>query len=116
VLLSLCSHYGEVSAVHMKKNIKLRGQAWIIFKDIEAAQKCKEALKGAQLYGKEMVSPLIQKIFYSVSTTDIVAKEKGTFDQKVRVERELRRRKDFQNKQMREQQRLLDKLNRMKDQ
>jgi U2 small nuclear ribonucleoprotein B'' len=34
-LYQLFSHYGEVVEVHAKRNIKMRGQAFIIFKEEE---------------------------------------------------------------------------------
>jgi hypothetical protein len=52
----LFAQYGEILEVHAKKTLKLRGQIFIVFKDLNAASSAKHALNGSILFGKEMVT------------------------------------------------------------
>ena len=47
--------HGEILDIIAKRNIKMKGQAFIIFSDLNAANKAKEALNGVELFGKPMV-------------------------------------------------------------
>jgi len=44
-----------VKKIIAKRNIRMRGQAFIIFKDINSAMEAKRRLHGRELYGKTMV-------------------------------------------------------------
>jgi RNA recognition motif-containing protein len=48
--------YGEILDIVAKKNIRMRGQAFVIFKDINSAMEAKRTLNGREFYGKTMVS------------------------------------------------------------
>ena len=37
-LFQLFSHYGEIVEVHCKRNIKMRGQAFVVYNDEESAE------------------------------------------------------------------------------
>ncbi len=52
----LFAQYGEILEVHAKKTLKLRGQVFIVFKDLNAASSAKHALNGSILFGKDMVT------------------------------------------------------------
>lgn len=54
-LYYLCSQYGEVLDVVAKKNIKMRGQAFIVFKDVNSATAALKALNGFNFFDKPMV-------------------------------------------------------------
>ena len=51
----LFAQYGEILEVHAKKTLKLRGQAFIVFKDLNAASSAKHGLNGSILFGNELV-------------------------------------------------------------
>ena len=51
-LYFLLSQFGEVIDINIKKNNKMRGQAFAIFKDITAATNAKHALNGFTLFDK----------------------------------------------------------------
>ncbi|KAI9865953.1 MAG: U2 snRNP complex subunit msl1 [Trichoglossum hirsutum] len=100
-LYLLFSTYGPVLDVVALKTSKMRGQAHIVFRDIQASTQAMRALQGFNLFGKEMVSPLptpdkisafqpreqiyqlcastIQKISYAKGKSDTVAKLDGTY-------------------------------------
>lgn len=53
-IYQLFSNYGEVVEVHAKGNIKMRGQAFVIYGDEESADNALKALKGEIFFGKPM--------------------------------------------------------------
>jgi U2 small nuclear ribonucleoprotein B'' len=74
----------------MKTN-KMRGQAHIVFKDVQASTQALRALQGFDFFGKEMVwSGLfiwissayivrVQKIVYAKGQSNVIAKLRGTY-------------------------------------
>lgn len=77
------------------KTKKMRGQAHIVFRDVQASTQAMRALQGFEFFGKEMVRVLasfpilyclasthyskIQKIVYAKGTSDIIARLRGTY-------------------------------------
>lgn len=57
-LYTLFSTYGPVLDVVAMKGSKLRGQAHVVFRDIQASTQAMRGLQGFEFFGKEMVSPL----------------------------------------------------------
>lgn len=55
-LYTLFSTYGTVLDVVAMRTDKMRGQAHIVFRDIQASTQAMRALQGFNFYGKEMVS------------------------------------------------------------
>jgi U2 small nuclear ribonucleoprotein B'' len=56
-LYALFSTYGPVLDVVALRTMKMRGQAHIVFRDIQAATQAMRALQGFDFFGKEMVRP-----------------------------------------------------------
>jgi len=54
-LYTLFSTYGTVLDVVAMKTEKMRGQAHIVFRDIQASTQAMRALQGFDFFGKEMV-------------------------------------------------------------
>ena len=54
-LYTLFSTYGPVLDVVALKTSKMRGQAHIVFRDIQASTQAMRALQGFDFFGKEMV-------------------------------------------------------------
>ncbi len=54
----LFSTYGPVLDVVALKSMKMRGQAHIVYRDIQASTQAMRALQGFELFGKEMVRTL----------------------------------------------------------
>jgi RNA recognition motif-containing protein len=54
-LYSLFSTYGTVLDVVAMKTSKMRGQAHIVFKDVQASTQALRALQGFEFFGKQMV-------------------------------------------------------------
>ncbi|KAK5683796.1 hypothetical protein LTS12_029133, partial [Elasticomyces elasticus] len=73
-LYTLFSTYGAVLDVVAMKTQKMRGQAHIVFKDIQASTQAMRALQGFDFFGKEM------KITYAKGTSDVLARLRGTYN------------------------------------
>ncbi|OOQ86073.1 RNA binding domain protein [Penicillium brasilianum] len=73
-LYTLFSTYGTVLDVVAMRTSKMRGQAHIVFKDIQASTQAMRALQGFDFFGKEM------KIVYAKGSSDILAKLRGTYN------------------------------------
>jgi U2 small nuclear ribonucleoprotein B'' len=73
-LYTLFSTYGVVLDVVAMKTEKMRGQAHIVFKDIQASTQAMRALQGFEFFGKEM------KIVYAKGSSDVLARLRGTYN------------------------------------
>lgn len=69
----LFSTYGPVLDIVAMKTMEMRGQAHIVFRDVQAATQAMRSLDGETLLGKTM------KIQYAKSKSHYVAKLDGTF-------------------------------------
>jgi U2 small nuclear ribonucleoprotein B'' len=54
-LYALFSTYGPVLDVVALRTMKMRGQAHVVFRDIQAATQAMRALQGFEFFGREMV-------------------------------------------------------------
>ncbi|KAK3329335.1 hypothetical protein B0H66DRAFT_19569 [Apodospora peruviana] len=72
-LYMLFSAHGSVLDVVALKTMKMRGQAFIVYKDIQTATMAMRALDGFELFGNKI------KISYAKSRSNIIAKLDGTF-------------------------------------
>ncbi|KAK7969806.1 U2 small nuclear ribonucleoprotein B'' [Apiospora saccharicola] len=72
-LYMLFSTYGPVLDVVSLKTMKMRGQAHIVFRDMQAATQAMRALEGFKFLGREL------RISYAKSKSDTVAKLDGTY-------------------------------------
>ena len=54
-LTEIFSEYGNIIDVVAKTNLKAKGQAFVVFDGVEAAQKAIEEVQGFELYEKPMV-------------------------------------------------------------
>ncbi|PYI09039.1 RNA-binding domain-containing protein [Aspergillus sclerotiicarbonarius CBS 121057] len=73
-LYMLFSTYGTVLDVVAMKTEKMRGQAHIVFKDVQASTQAMRALQGFEFFGKQM------KIVYAKGTSDVIARLRGTYN------------------------------------
>ncbi|KAL1965608.1 hypothetical protein VTN77DRAFT_5285 [Rasamsonia byssochlamydoides] len=73
-LYTLFSTYGTVLDVVAMRTEKMRGQAHVVFRDIQASTQAMRALQGFDFFGKEM------KIAYAKGSSDIIAKLRGTYN------------------------------------
>ncbi|MCJ1247468.1 U2 snRNP complex subunit msl1 [Trapelia coarctata] len=91
-LYTLFSTYGPVLDVVAMKTAKMRGQAHIVFRDVQASTQAMRALQGIDFFGKEMVSPnaspqllshkspdFFQKIQYANGRSNVFNRLEGVY-------------------------------------
>ncbi|KAK2738261.1 U2 snRNP complex subunit msl1 [Myotisia sp. PD_48] len=72
-LYTLFSTYGVVLDVVAMGSSKMRGQAHVVFRDIQTSTQAMRALQGFDFFGKAM------KIVYAKGNSDIIARLRGTY-------------------------------------
>ncbi|XP_058464673.1 U1 small nuclear ribonucleoprotein A [Malaya genurostris] len=75
-LYAIFSQFGQIMDIVALKTLKMRGQAFIIFKEIGSATNAMRTMQGFPFYDKPM------RINYSKSDSDMIAKLKGTFKER----------------------------------
>jgi len=72
-----------VREVHAKKNIKMRGQAFVVCGDEEQATQAINQLRNNMFFGKPL------RLSYAKKVSDVIAKLKGQFDESVYPQRKV---------------------------
>eukprot|EP01113_Clastostelium_recurvatum_P012370 TRINITY_DN16425_c0_g1_i1.p1 TRINITY_DN16425_c0_g1~~TRINITY_DN16425_c0_g1_i1.p1 ORF type:complete len:273 (-),score=62.36 TRINITY_DN16425_c0_g1_i1:42-758(-) len=80
-LYALFSRFGSILDVVALRTYRMRGQAWIVFKDIAAAGAAMREMQGYTFFDKPI------KISYALTKSDAVAQLDGTFSQKQKEDR-----------------------------
>lgn len=75
-LYAIFSQFGQILDIVALKTLKMRGQAFVIFKEISSATNAIRSMQGFPFYDKPM------RIAYSKKDSDIIAKMKGTFQER----------------------------------
>lgn len=75
-LYAIFSQFGQIMDIVALKTLKMRGQAFVIFKEISSASNALRTMQGFPFYDKPM------RIAYSKSDSDVVAKMNGTFQER----------------------------------
>lgn len=75
-LYAIFSQFGQILDIVALKTLKMRGQAFVIFKEISSATVALRSMQGFPFYDKPM------RIQYSKSDSDVIAKLKGTFQER----------------------------------
>ncbi|KAI4319392.1 hypothetical protein MLD38_032992 [Melastoma candidum] len=91
-LRAVFSQFGEILDVLAFKTLKHKGQAWVVFKDVDSASVALVKMQDFPFYDKPM------RIQYAKTKSDIVAKANGTF-----VPREKRKRHEEKGKKRKDQ-------------
>ncbi|XP_014117806.1 U1 small nuclear ribonucleoprotein A isoform X2 [Poecile atricapillus] len=86
-LYAIFSQFGQILDILVSRSLRMRGQAFVIFKEMSSATNALRSMQGFPFYDKPM------RIQYAKSDSDIIAKMKGTF-----VERERDRDRDRERK------------------
>ncbi|XP_062458105.1 U1 small nuclear ribonucleoprotein A [Pezoporus occidentalis] len=81
-LYAIFSQFGQILDILVARSLRLRGQAFVIFKELSSASSALRSMQGFPFYDKPM------RIQYAKTDSDIIAKMKGTF-----VERDRKREK-----------------------
>jgi len=84
-LYAMFSQFGTVLDVVALKTLRMRGQAFVVFKDVPSATNAMRAMQNFPFYDKQM------KIQYSKRQSDIISKLHGTFVEKSKRTAEKRK-------------------------
>ncbi|XP_036011331.1 U1 small nuclear ribonucleoprotein A-like [Mus musculus] len=79
---AIFSQFGQILDILVSQSLKMRGQSFVIFKEVSSTINALRSMQGFPFYGKPM------HIQYAKTDSDIIAKMKGTF-----VERDRKREK-----------------------
>jgi len=84
-LYAIFSQFGPILDIVARKTYKMRGQAFVVFRDITAATQAVRQMQGFPFYDKPM------KLTYAKSKSDATAKLDGSFELKHKAERQAKR-------------------------
>ncbi|XP_063289277.1 U1 small nuclear ribonucleoprotein A [Pelobates fuscus] len=84
-LYAIFSQFGQILDILVSRSLKMRGQAFVIFKEVASATNALRSMQGFPFYDKPM------RIQYAKSDSDIIAKMKGTFVERDRKRQEKRK-------------------------
>ena len=96
--------------VHAKKNIKQRGQAYVVTADEETAETMIKTLRGYMFYGKPL------RLNYSLRDSDFIAKLKGTFDDALIKKREVFHQEEAKIREIKARRKIINKLLKLRQQ
>jgi len=75
-LYAIFSQFGQILDIVALRTLKMRGQAFVVFKEVTSATNAMRSMQGFPFYDKPM------RIAYSKTDSDIIAKMKGTFQER----------------------------------
>ena len=75
-LYAIFSQFGEILDIIALKTIKMRGQAFVIFKEISSSTLALRSMQGFPFYDKPM------RIQFSKNESDVICKMKGTYKER----------------------------------
>lgn len=75
-LYAIFSQFGQILGIVALKILKMKGQAFVIFKEIQSATNALRSMQGFPFYDKPM------RIQYSKTDSDIISKMKGTYTER----------------------------------
>ena len=91
-LHAIFSQFGQILDVVALKTLKMRGQAFVIFKELTSATTAIRSMQGFPFYDKPM------KIAFAKTDSDLVARAKGTFQERAKLPHSDEPRKKKQNR------------------
>ncbi|XP_020608892.1 U1 small nuclear ribonucleoprotein A-like [Orbicella faveolata] len=84
-LYAIFSQFGPILDIVALKTLKMRGQAFVVFRDLTSATNALRSMQGFPFYDKPM------RIQYAKSKSDAVAKKEGTYVQREKKPKEKRK-------------------------
>ena len=103
-LFQLFSGVGEVHEVHCKKNVRMRGQAFVVANNEEVAEQMIKELRGAMFYGKPL------RLKFARNDSDFIAKLKGTFEPSVYSKRKVRHQEFERLRELKAKRKMINKV------
>lgn len=87
-LKAIFNQFGKIVEIQAKKNLRMRGQAFIVFEEIESAKKAVTSMQGFPFHDKKM------RIAFAKMDSDVVSKQKGTFVEREKSKKKKKKKKD----------------------
>lgn len=84
-LYAIFSQFGQILDIVALKTLKMRGQAFVVFRDVTSATNALRSMQGFPFYDKPM------RIHYAKGKSDAVAKQDGSFVQRDKKAKEKRK-------------------------
>ncbi|CAK6981487.1 U2 small nuclear ribonucleoprotein B'' [Scomber scombrus] len=84
-LYALFSQFGQVVEIVAMKTMKMRGQSFVVFKELAAATNALRQLQGFPFYNKPM------RIQYAKTDSEVIAKVKGTYGDKEKKKKDKKK-------------------------
>ncbi|KAI1284952.1 U1 small nuclear ribonucleoprotein A [Halotydeus destructor] len=78
-LHAIFSQFGQILDIVALKTLKMRGQAFVVFKEVASAANALKSMQGFPFYDKPM------KINFAKTDSDAISKMKGTFSERPRM-------------------------------
>jgi len=78
-LYAVFSQFGPILDIIALKTLKMRGQAFVVFKEIQSASNALRSMQGFPFYDKPM------RIQYAKADSDAIARAKGTFVERPKI-------------------------------
>ncbi len=75
-LYAIFSQFGQILDIVALRTLKMRGQAFVVFKEVSSATNAMRSMQGFPFYDKPM------RIAYAKTDSDVIAKIKGTFQER----------------------------------
>jgi len=72
-LRAIFNQFGPIVEIQAKKNLRMRGQAFIVFENVEDAQKAVQSMQGFPFHSKKM------RIQFAKTDSDVISKRNGTY-------------------------------------
>lgn len=72
-LYHVFSQFGQILDIYVSKDLKRRGQAWVVFEDLSGSTKAVREMPNFVFYGKPM------RVQFAMNKSDIIAKIDGSF-------------------------------------
>jgi len=92
-LYAIFSQFGQILDIKAGKSLKMRGQAFVIFKDLSGATNALRSMQGFPFYDKQM------RLAYAKTDSDVIAKLKGTFVERSKDTKKRKKQKENKNKE-----------------
>ncbi|XP_065191845.1 U2 small nuclear ribonucleoprotein B''-like [Sycon ciliatum] len=89
-LFAIFSQFGEIVDIVALNNVKMRGQAFVVFREVRSATEAIRAMQGFPLFEKSM------RIAYAKSKSDAIAKIEGTYVERPKVTKGEKRKAEEQ--------------------
>lgn len=95
-LYAMFSQFGTVLDVVAMKTLKMRGQAFVVFKDVASATNAMRSMQNFPFYDKAM------RIAYSKAKSDVIARIEGTYVPKTKKKRPQEKKEEEAKRQKKE--------------